>query len=203
MSLIKEKPILFNTEMVRAVLEGRKTQTRRVVKLAPGEHLVKLESGEINGVQSHSAKVKDLKCPYGKPSDRLWVRETFAPHEDAKHWPEVRTPSRCDYRASCSSGVLQEETWTPSIFMPRWASRILLEVVSVRVERIQDISEEDSWSEGYPYDESVSRNDPYRGRKWFQGLWDSINAKRGYGWDSNPFVWVVEFRVLEVKGGRS
>ena len=217
MNLIKEKPILFNTEMVRAVLDGRKTQTRRVIKPQPdgnfrGPHLYnpgkigpdgeEYPGPEVFGIYSAYGEWGTL-CPYGKPGDRLWVRETFAPHEDAKHWPEVRTPSRCDYRASCSSTVLQEETWTPSIFMPRWASRILLEVVSVRVERIQDISEEDSWSEGYPYDESVSRNDPYRGRKWFQGLWDSINAKRGYGWDSNPFVWVVEFRVLEVKGGRS
>ena len=201
MNLIKEKPILFNSEMVRAVLEGRKTQTRRVVKLDHGEHLVKLESGQINGVQSHSGKVKDLKCPYGKPSDRLWVREKFT---TLSHNSSDEEGDAWIYAASENGEAWESEAegwrWKPSIFMPRAASRILLEVIDVRVEKLKKMNRGDAMSEGCPFPNIASEKSPLL---WFRELWDSINKARGCDWDSNPYVWVVEFKVLEVKGALS
>lgn len=143
----KERPILFNGDMVRALLDGRKTQTRRIVKPAKdrngsGCQLAPCEiAGEVNG-GDYSL------CPHGKPGDQLWVRETHFVNGmvcDDEPYPEVT------YRADplpCWEGEEQDIRWTPSIFMPRWASRISLEIVSVRVERLQDISENDAQNEG-------------------------------------------------------
>ena len=128
-------------------------------------------------------------CPYGVPGDRLWVRETFYSNGMCKN------TMSCHYRATYN-GLFTPDTvpwkWTPSIFMPRWASRITLEITGVRVERVQDISEEDARAEGIPDEYRAGHRIYYRPR--FKTLWDSINAKRGFGWDSNPWVWVVEFK---------
>lgn len=191
---MRERPIIFSGEMVRAILEGRKTQTRRVVKPQPplDEWGVskpwQTDAFEVNG--------RDYRCPYGLPGDRLWVRETFSPdYFDAQ--------SRHAYRADWtleSGEFVPEPKWTPSIHMPRWASRITLEVTDVRVERVQDISNSDIYAEGIlpPDPDEPGPYDPDEGaRSAFKDLWWSINAKRGYGWEKNPWVWVVEFKRVE------
>jgi hypothetical protein len=150
-----------------------------------------------------------MPCPYGKPGDRLWVRETFG------HGCElcgVRFPlaPHLKYKADgnkCGCSV----AWRPSIHMPRWASRLTLEVTAVRVERVADISEADARAEGITdggcltcgKNEPCGCDDPKPdARDSFVWLWDSINAERGYGWSVNPFVWVVEFKVVgQAKGG--
>jgi len=184
-----ERPILFNGEMVRSILDGSKTQTRRVMKpqastFAPSP----IRCHELDeGGYGFFDEERDYKSPYGKPGDRLWVRETHyvfsAGYKDGRDRHIVYRATEPD--APCG--------WTPSIHMPRWASRITLEVVSVRVERVQDISEADAASEGTPILQGGNRTE-------FRMLWDSINAKRGYGWDANPWVWVIEFSVQERQG---
>ena len=217
-----EKPILFNSETVRAILDGRKTQTRRVIKPQPTNadywtllHTVGLrDSFYPNTIKATPGR---LACPYGQPGDLLWVRETWA---TARQFNSVR-PSQLDtdcslwYRANKSSvrhlGARQGR-WRPSIHMPRWASRLTLEVTGVRVEQVQNISHEDALAEGvvaftvspgtapasYPitfYSPGPHDEGGYpQAREAFENLWDSINAKRGYGWDVNPWVWVVEFK---------
>ena len=197
------KPILFSGEMVRAILDGRKTQTRRVIKPQPAFVANYYESGKKRTAWSGgSSDPKLLKCPYGQTGDLLWVRETWASH---KYMDDTK-PS--DFTAGAqmlpvwyrADNVQSDErgNWRPSIFMPRWASRITLRVAGVSVDRVQDMSDEDCINEGMwmyspnnagPAPEILSRGD-------FAELWDSINAKRGYAWDSNPWVWVVEFEVV-------
>jgi len=196
---MKERPILFSAPMVRSILAGSKTQTRRVVKprkdvgfgclLQPHELAGEVNSGNLEN------------CPYGQPGDRLWVRETWqGPLMDADTMEteyraspdDFHNPEYCVYAADGGSPpefmTLDDELvcrWRPSIHMPRWASRILLEVVSVRVERLLEISEADAQSEGPPKNFSSWRDN-------FCALWQQIN---GYGsWDANPWVWVIEFK---------
>lgn len=207
---MKERPILFSAPMVRALLDGRKTQTRRALRQQPTLHTDTWEfcpSGGWVGTGPSPATGDTrqtlcwTKCPYGQPGDRLWVRETWAPHPD---FPE--TVRRGVYRADpeCKYDVAR---WRPSIHMPRWASRILLEVVSVRVERLQDISEEDAKAEGIEPHEvrqfaifglsKAERAAVYRDAAVgpYQGLWEQINGAGS--WDANPFVWVIEFKRVE------
>lgn len=172
---MKERPILFSGAMVRATLADRKTQTRRVITERYQQCLSPEDEPEAF-----------LEfCPYGQPGDRLWVRETWCYVGEV-----VPEPIECIYKATDPDW---QGGWTPSIFMPRWASRITLEVVSVRVERVQNISEEDAKAEG------VIPLEPRTGlyRCEFERVWDSINARRGYSWDSNPFVWCVSFRRID------
>lgn len=130
---------------------------------------------------------------------RLWVRETWYPRcADAKDYGTDEIIYRADYGGT--GGCVFRPSWNPSIFMPRWASRITLEVTGVRAERVQDITEEDAKAEGVILHGGWNANDTeyainYRGG--FSRLWDSINAKRGYGWDKNPWVWVIEFKRLD------
>jgi hypothetical protein len=179
---MKERPILFSTEMVKAILEGRKTQTRRIVKKQPhgaGEWARQLASWLFPNVNPY---IK-LKCPYGQPGDRLWVRETFLiEHSCHKNFYE--------YRADYSDTIALDVIWRPSIFMPREACRLMLEVTDVRVERLQDITEEDAIAEG------TVRIHRYKTMVWeYETLWESINGKGS--WDKNPWVWVIEFKKIE------
>jgi hypothetical protein len=179
--------------MVRAILDGRKTMTRRVVDR---DWWGVSERGKIQ-IECNDSGV--LKCPYGQPGDRLWVRETFGEEYDYCLHPEMPSAG-CEYfhygwhyAADCTdehsysragddmSGFFSG--WKPSIFMPRRASRITLEITAVRVERLHDISESDAKSEG-------------EDREGFKRLWDSENAKRGYCWEVNPWVWVIEFKTV-------
>ena len=192
-----EHPILFSGEMVRAIMEGRKTQTRRVIKPQPND--IRESPFVKSGIEdTHGYEIKRKYAP----GDKLWVRETWMPFTENG----VRS-GMAIYRATDKPEQDGDRPlkWRPSIFMPRWASRITLEVVSVRVERVQDISEEDALSEGISFWKPKEMdNRPFEENFWtnypqfaFQNLWDSINAKRGYGWDANPWVWVIEFRRVE------
>lgn len=218
-----ERPILFSGPMVRAIPDGRKTQTRRVVKPQPetnpsvskiffGKHPFSPScfrgtpaAGLVGGSERMAWVAEDwcgnaigveeegwLKCPYGQPGDRLWVRETWAPMPGGPVTPANGVLYRAD-------GHDAKWLWRPSIFMPRWACRIVLEIEAVRVERVQHISESDALSEGC---EPIHGTEP-SGSEWtsyamgYRGLWDSINAKRGFGWDTNPWVWVIQFKRTE------
>ena len=175
----------MSAPMVRALLNGTKTQTRRVVKRF-----------EVRAGMPEPEMQSLLRCcPYGAPGDRLWVRETFA-KIDGQTQPWIETDYRATYthgdRLGDSLGI--KKRWTPAIHMPRAASRITLEVTGVRVERLQDISEADAKAEGitapcYPENGGASYALAYR------FLWDSINGADA--WERNPFVWCVSFRVIE------
>jgi hypothetical protein len=191
---MKERPILFNGEMVRAILDGRKTQTRRIIKapvLCNHEYRWKWnQNGEFYRFDTDNypevAGGFDIRCPYGQPGDRLWVRETWA----------MSGYERVEYRAFPADGTdfRSVSKWKPSIHMPRKYSRISLLVKDNRVERVQDISVEDIIAEGL----STTLRDHdacCHLKEQFQLLWDSISEKRVYGWSKNPWVWVVEFEV--------
>ncbi|MBH3279176.1 hypothetical protein I5N59_00190 [Serratia marcescens] len=197
---MKERPVIFNGEMVRAILDGRKTQTRRVMKVQPEssgfglrfitESLNNRDTGKYFWSQSDAVGInkprsKPFPCPFGQVGDQMWVRETWAGAGASA--PELQL-----YRANYPEHVgseyenvppASEIRWTPSIHMPRWASRITLEITAVRVERLQDISEADAIAEGGTKHFNID---------WFGPLWASI-----YGvdsWNANPWVWVIEFR---------
>ena len=167
---MKERPILFSGDMVRAILAGEKTQTRRVAKIQP-----------MDWSKTY------FRCPYGQPGDRLWVRETFMP-----------LTKGYAYRAD---NLINEKfpgtKWKPSIFMPRKANRIMLEITNIRVERLQEITPSDYRNEGinifYPAGMNSLDIESMLKQRWID-LWDSINLKRGQGWNKNPWVWVIEFK---------
>ena len=170
---MNEKPILFSTPMVRAILDGRKTMTRRVVKC---------DSIVDNKPYWNIGGFREGNFPY-QVGIWLWVRETWQGTKDC-----------ISYKASDPQQVVEfnYEPWRPSIFMPRWASRITLEITNVRVERLHEITEEDAEKEGVSFTQYTNAN----ARFHFMELWDSINSKK-YPWESNPWVWVIEFKRLE------
>ena len=192
MTQIKERPILFSGEMVRAILDGRKTQTRRLFKAKNGG--VWPNKNDLPGMQQILRN-----CPYGSPGGRLWVREAWmAPLAYELSSPgEIPSGTPVAYKAGGGTlPALSAGRCRPRIHMPRWAGRILLEVVSVRVEKLGAISEADCVAEGcagghgsipgYAYDATPIEH--------YRALWDCINGAGDY--DKNPWVWVVEFRVL-------
>lgn len=270
---VKERPFVVYPHEVRAILDGRQTQFRRVIKpQPPSVSDVMKESGcstpytwsnHINQSKFHPTGCvwavrnlsrehanKGITCPFGKIGDQLWVRETWRLSSwdndfcdarleyradgkkrwvetgDLWEWPDVKWESLSEklikrnvFRDPDGNFLWDGECpmpWEPSIFMPRAASRITLRITEVRVERLQDISEEDAWTEGcekgeptdnggfFPADEPDPSGIGYRGwdcaTDWFADLWDSINADRGFDWDVNPWVWVVGFeKMSEVK----
>lgn len=223
MNDIKERPILFSAPMVRAILEGRKTVTRRAMKSQPDDDAtITVESYNVavtnrQGYQEAGPEIfgawwrdgeNGCKCPYGKPGDRLWVRETFACGLcTAQPYAYRATHSPADLEAGWHDPI----KWKPSIHMPRTACRILLEITDVRVERLQDISEKQALAEGivgvaFRPDDGwpictgymVGPDDGKTGlqitaAKAFAGLWDSV----GGAWNANPWVWVVEFKQVK------
>lgn len=212
MSDFRERPILFSAPMVRAILDGRKTQTRRAAKLTVSGHVK-----ELGGHRRWHPGDSDgrLACPYGQPSDRLWVRETWQ-HSNHPFGPLENNCTiffRADYFDD-PHGMDGEKSpegkyrdWRPSIHMLRWASRITLEITGVRVERLNQISDADCWAEAppglafpvrSPSDYACTEGGPQRA---FRRLWHLINGDGS--WDANPWVWVVEFsRVPQAEGGR-
>lgn len=201
---MKERPILFSAPMVRAILDGSKTQTRRVVKPLPAAdqspQLVVGSSGfhfVLDQTPMTYPNVRRIRwdCPYGQPGDRLWVRETFAKIiGQSGGWIET------DYRATYSHGdrlgdsLGIKKRWTPAIHMPRAASRITLEVTGVRVERLQDISEDDAMAEGAPLSTGPCTEPEFQSHTLgYLQLWKSIN---GDSIDQNPWVWVIDFNKL-------
>ncbi|MFM1454501.1 morphogenetic protein [Yersinia enterocolitica] len=202
---MNEKPILFNAEMVNAILSGRKTQTRRIIS-EKTLHLfgVAASAGECHPIELCDQRSQSYYldfCPLGKPGDQLWVREAFA--------AGLCTESTLAYRATHKTEDLEEgwgETikWTPSIHMPRWASRINLLITGVRVERLRDISQEDAQAEGMELTGwRPTYSDPDSGGEYetpydnFAELWISIYGEES--WQANPWVWVIEFERMEAK----
>lgn len=185
----KQRPILFNAPMVRALLDGTKTQTRRVCKPQP----INVSGGvpsralppRLIGIADPDYGIA-YKCPYGKQRDQLWVRETFLktnPFSDGgRHTYGYRATDECEFPGAI---------WKPSIFMPRAASRITLEINGVRVERLQDITRGDCMAEGCPFPNRAKVTDP---KGWYSDLWTSINGADS--WDLNPWVWVIEFKKV-------
>jgi hypothetical protein len=176
---VVERPILFSGSMVRAILAGTKTVTRRIVR-AP----------------KSMRDLASLRCPYGAPGDRLWVRETW----QTETHPDDRDAAKVSYRADGEVHCEGDRwTWRPSIHMPRWASRITLNVVSTRMERLHSITEEDAIAEGVDAVSvaDVPRNGTLSRVADFAQLWQMINGKRA-PWASNPPVWRVEFKADEV-----
>ncbi len=192
-----ERPIIFSAPMVRAILDGRKTQTRRAIKPVP----------TINGVGAifdEGDRQEDFvepywvfpeTCKYGKPGDLLWVRETWAPLADCVVLNCAYY--RLDHEEARSSGSRVDVKWRPSIYMPRWASRITLRITDIRVERLQDISEEDAKAEGVkPLDYAAHHVAAGCGaRIAFEQIWTTINGPAA--WEANPWVWVISFERVK------
>ncbi|MEG8756697.1 hypothetical protein U4T08_01090 [Klebsiella pneumoniae] len=245
---MKERGMIFNGEMVRAILDGRKTQTRREVKLnldiaslattydwatsLAANHYQglteeqiqqKAESlrGVIHPVILANGQMVSIICPHGKPGDRIWVRETWQAihdycdengHVDERRYARSIPRHRGNYWHPVYEEAWGNESredrefpWRPSIHMPRWASRILLEITDVRVERLNTISEEDATSEGvppagsllpdYPGTFLTPKGDFATAKVAFQRLWESIYGEES--WNANGWVWVIEFKLVE------
>ncbi|HGD7226620.1 TPA: hypothetical protein ACI6K0_003440 [Klebsiella pneumoniae] len=245
---MKERGMIFNSEMVRAILDGRKTQTRRIMKVQPESNQLGLllitdstkrsDIGKYHWAESNATgnhvRSKLFSCPFGAVGDRIWVRETWAilGNEDGCciDWEEKlckadeRSAARI-YRASCeqrpgnyglwsipddadwkphTKDYQYEGAWRPSIHMPRWASRILLEITDVRVERLNAISEEDARAEGIIDGGCLNCGEPEPcgcanpepdATDAFAYLWQSIYGQDN--WNANPWVWVIEFKRVE------
>ncbi|MFT1010982.1 hypothetical protein [Enterobacter hormaechei] len=218
---MKERGMIFNGEMVRAIIDGRKIQTRRIMKPQPANDIARgtfpnTEAyGLVSTMKHKFGSTTAHLCPFGQPGVRIWVRETFRVHSRAtdvatlvyksserQSWTEQthRVPV-----SVCNKPAVIEK-WTPSIHMPRWASRILLEITDVRVERLNSISEEEARSEGVGrlregfwknYQPGWTQHQ-ISARGSFATLWDSI-----YGsgeWDRNPWVWVITFKCIDGAG---
>lgn len=202
--------MIFNGEMVRAILDGRKTQTRRIMKIQPSDGFHPTHNGydlDLNahwytpGVVDKNGYLQPAKkdvfgvadenegytCPFGAVGDRIWVRETFCPV------PDHEEPAGCSAILYAADGNGPYGKWVPSIHMPRWASRLTLEITGVRVERLRDLSEDDAKSEGItPPSGGVLPGWEYRIN--FRDLWMSIYGADN--WETNPWVWVIEFKVV-------
>lgn len=202
---MKERPVIFNGEMVRAILDGRKTQTRRTVS-DRHLHLINVASqvGECYPLESgidhaNSQSYYREHCPFGQVGDRLWVRETLM---DLTGTGIEATTGKFEgfaYRADTPAGSYGDEVrkeyglkWTPSLHMPRKACRILLEITAVRVERLNDISEEDARAEGATPSQHIITPPEALYRVGFSKLWRSIYGEES--WGANPWVWVIEFK---------
>lgn len=187
-------PIIFSTPMVRAIMTGNKTQTRRIVNPQPHGG-IRSSVFSRSGVEDGHGK--EIKKRYGSPGDILWVRETFARYPDGyvvykADFPDDGFGSEIVH---LRTGKVFPLVWKPSIHMPRRASRIGLEITSLRIERLNNISERDAIAEGCrAWKENGKVTDTAVND--FAHLWDEINLKRGYSWESNPFVWVITFQII-------
>lgn len=208
----KTRPILFSADMVRAILDGRKTQTRRKIIHTPLHTTAIWHDGGAWIVQNQAGKSwkGKLTCPYGHPGDHLYVRETWRWFDAMAESDQDGVYSGYQYRADVPSEHDDSIVWRPSIHMPRLASRILLEITDIRPQRLHDITEADAIAEGI---NSTTQNggpnkyyDNYHTGRWmepeflnnpilsFRTLWEKIN---GPGWDANPWVWAITFQKIE------
>lgn len=206
--VVKERPILFSASMVRAISDGRKTQTRRLVNPEPVREGKLLRWRPRRDVDINLTDHPDLApqfSRYGVPKDRLWVREAFWNYNAPKEW-KGSVIYRVDSPGLTESGG-KRVVWKPGIHMPRWACRLILEVVAIRIERLQEITPSDAVAEGLVRINKGYRLDGYGLPGWeqsdcrfspvdaYERVWNEINGERA-PWSSNPFVWVVEFRRL-------
>jgi hypothetical protein len=205
-----EKPILFSTPMVQAIIKGTKTQTRRIIKMPSwgvGWEYFETDSKKAQ-VSSRNGCVAEILCPYGSPASFLWIRETWRPALSETH---ECFAYKADGKYKCGKSApldnYYKPTWKPSIHMPRKACRLLLEVSEINVERLQDISEEDAIAEGveqthlyqgHPYYRDYLRGGgDLKPIESFASFWQSINGADF--WNLNPWVWVVKFEKLLLK----
>lgn len=216
---MKIRPILFSAPMVLAILEGRKTQTRRAIKRLPwydpAQNRWIYRGLQFNTEREAFSALKFLN-PYGQPGGRLWVRETWCPIYAQDPAYNNGEPIEIDYKAGHSKDSMQwrlmddigTRRWKPSIHMPRRASRILLEITGVRVERLNEISSADAmsegcekdiadgeslyWFDGLGIDKESGRRFAYDEQEAFSWLWESINGPGS--WAANPWVWVIDFQ---------
>ncbi len=228
----KERPILFSTPMVQAILHGDKTVTRRVLKVQPkgdqkfiykdGRIWVTLANGEYDPTTKktiYGGEVmlggdclfyspivighgpngagNPMVCPYGKPGDFLWVRESFSAWFGGRHWYEVDREDRVlgklsnlFFRATHRYPD-DDQKWIPSIFMPRWASRLILQLADVSLSWLHDMTEPEAELEGYHREGCGGEGNV----RTFNRMWDILNSKRGYGYETNPLVWRLEYKV--------
>ncbi len=193
---MRERPILFSAPMVRAILAGTKTQTRRAVKGWPLEWL----SPPISFSPEYVANPENHACPYGQPGGRLWVREAWRASPMFNDKPPRELPGFAPLRYEADNtlhgawagyGLADDGKYRPPMFMPRWASRLTLTLTDVRVERLQAISEADALAEGI----AGHPDGPWHA---YRSLWTLINGPGS--WDANPWVWVVEFRRAPAGG---
>lgn len=209
---MKERPILMRGPLVRATFADEKDTTRRIIKVQPSSHSMRLMRltegvkknegkffwGNIDGTRNDSVY---FNCPYGQNGDRLWVKETFLP----KYFDDGRTAYRADWNAKAAEYV-KEPKWKSSLFMPRNLARLLLEIIEIRVERLQDITEEGALAEGVDTegDDYLRAEHAQLGGAQieggspavfaFKGLWESINGRGS--WELNPWLWVIKYRRI-------
>ena len=193
---MKETGLIFKAPLVRAILEGRKTQTRRVAKPVKHPDLGNLYAPGALLREHEPQHVINRACPYGQPGDRIYVRETFSQHPE---WGQLAF--RADGEEfEDADGWLWEPKWIPSIHMPKDLARIWLEITGVRLERIQDISEADALAEGARFElasiDSVRIGATASFLSGFRNIWEST----GGDWDANPWVWAIDFKVLSTTG---
>ena len=229
---MKERPVLFSAPMVRTILEGKKTQTRRIVAMPRkrdwyvvvdhGNGWWPYQSDDGESDLCDDSMEHPYICPYGQPGDRLWVKETWRPRLALSPWDVVITYAADGQQRTIKDGDFGDRDWTmpkaavhgnvTPLFMPRWASRITLEVTDVRVERLQDISEADAKAEGveghyikdgwYWRNYSLSNEDAStspmltNAKDSYRTLWEKLNSPGS--WAANPWVWVVSFRRLDL-----
>jgi hypothetical protein len=204
----KERPILFSAPMVCAILDGRKTVTRRPVKVQPRSRADIGSYGKGQPfIRNPDVTKRNPECPFGKPGERLWVRETwYCDHSEVMSGPYLK-PDDLDISEARDDGTMvyaadgltpyeaDQPVWKPSIHMPRWACRILLEITDVRVERLQDISRSDIRTEGLQCPPELASDDVSPNyRDWYPAAWKELWNSTGGDWDANPWVWVVEFK---------
>ncbi len=199
---MKEHPIIFTTESVKAILDGRKTMTRRVIKnprRTPASNPISSLSAHsrvysMGDIERELELAKDMKpnftCPYGQAGDRLWVRATWAKN--------FKGQMLFKYQKDRLTELLDlpeiDIKWKPSIHLHKEDAEIWLEITEVRVERVQEISDRDCIAEGCPHALITLPTVPMQ--SWYKHLWDSLNAKRGYSWETNPWVWVISFKRI-------
>ena len=197
---MKEKPIIFTSQMVKAILEGRKSQTRRPLKPQPqlahdGKWDLYIKGKWVGAIAEKNNSILNV-CPYGQLGDYLWVREKFT------LCPKDFRPNGIIYFANGKPDItyVMSNEWHSSIHMPRYASRITLEIVNVKVEKLQNITEEDARAEGIIWTEieTAPRSGIFRpyAKEQFEQLWDSIYSKKGMGWTVNPWCWCITFKRI-------
>lgn len=217
-----EMPILFRPELVAEILAGRKVQTRRVVRIPTARLCAKdckgasgkvwmdsgLGGGQYLKVECLDGTAQRVRCPYGSVGDRLWVRETWRPWEDPKtcidgiifkadeSFHKIRNTKEAADRWLDARGEKSMKVWRPSIFMPRWACRLELEMTEIRVQRLQDTTPGDAAREGIKIRAWIpsTMTSAQENLRAFREGWDRINKDRGFGWDANPWVWAITFK---------
>jgi len=195
-----EKPIIFSTPMVRAILDGSKTQTRRVAKVTSAD----CKDGFVTplpGFVPRRIKGHLSYCPYGHPGDTLWVREKFRlfdSREECSCYDQCFCHINHNHPIYYADTLDDESKWIPPIYLPRRFSRINLLITGIALERIQDISRADAKSEGFL--PGLNGLEKWAGKNYgnaqlaFRACWDSIHAKKGHVWKTNPWVWVIKFK---------